>query len=75
MPNNTPFFYNPERDNNYISDQEHGFDCVKEYKTVCDSGDLARWRSRFLDACRNCERQTFCYASHQMQMAKPKMVV
>ena len=75
MPNNTPFFYNPERDDDYISDQEHEFPCVKAYKHVGDGDDLARWRAKWIARCRECERQTYCYASHQMQAAKPKMVV
>lgn len=75
MPNNTHFFYNPERDDNYISDLEHDFLCVKAYKQVHDSDDLSEWRSKYLGQCRECDRQTFCYASHQMQMAKPKAVI
>lgn len=75
MSYNTPFFYNPDRDDNYISDQEHEFRCVKAYKHVGDADDLAQWRAKWLPVCRNCERQTFCYVSHQMQLAKPKAVI
>lgn len=72
---NLDYFYNSERDEEYISDYEQQICCVKEYKHVTDADDLARWRQRWLPSCRVCPRQRFCYASHQMQKAYPPVVV
>lgn len=72
---NANYFYNPERDEEYISDYEQQICCVKEYKLVRDSDDLARWRQMWFPSCRVCPRQKYCYASHQMQNAYPAVVI
>ena len=72
---NSDYYYNPSRDDVYISDYENSICCVREYKSVVDSDDLARWRQMWYPSCRICPRQKYCYASHQMQRAKPSVVI
>ena len=75
MIDNTNFFYNAERDDPHIGDKGETYPCVRDYKLVSDSEDLGRWRQMWYPSCRVCPKERFCYASHQMQKAKPEMII
>lgn len=68
-------FYEPEKDDNYISDQDNECSAVQEYKLVHDADDLKYWRAMWYPSCRVCPRQRYCYPSHQMQFSKPKVMI
>lgn len=75
MIDNAPFFYNSERDDPLIGDKGVTHPCIRDYKFVNDDEDLGRWRQMWFPSCRVCPKERYCYVSHQMQQAKPELIL